>query len=67
MEKNIGTIIRENGKIKIKDNRRKRNAIEDFIPNPKIHPQVKEGDKVVYLSFFTKGGDVAHIIKEKYK
>ena len=54
MEKSIGTIIRENGKIKIKDNSRKRNTIEDFIPNPKIHPPVKEGDKVVYLSFFAR-------------
>ena len=67
MEKNTGTIIRDNGKLKIKDSRRKRNAIEDFIPNPKIHPALKEGDKIIYLSFFTQGGEVAHIIKEKYK
>ena len=66
MEKRIGTIIKENGKLKIRDKFKNKTDLDDFIPNPKLKSPLKENDKVVYLTFLTDSGAVANIVKEKY-
>lgn len=65
MEKNIGVVIKENGKLKIRDKFKNKTDIDDFIPNPKLKTPLKENDKVVYLTFLTDKGEVANIVKEK--
>ncbi len=66
MQKNIGTVIKENGKLKIQDKFKNKTDVADFINNPKLKSPLKENDKVVFLTFLSDGGQVVRIVKEKF-
>lgn len=64
MEKNEATVLKVNGKLKIKDKKYKDHITDNFIDNPKINPPIKEGDNIIYISFVSEGGKVVNVIKE---
>lgn len=65
MQKNIGTVVKENGKLKIQDKFKNKTDVAEFINNPKLKTPLKENDKVVFLTFLTDSGQVAYLVKEK--
>ena len=67
MELRKGKIVKDGGKLKIKD-LNSNHALKEFVKNP--HKDVNENDTVSYVSFisFLDGIPKAvHIIKEKIK